>query len=450
MRTSANKKIILGCAGILLSSVLHTGMAFSQITVTSPLQLSLDEAISKARVSSKRVLVSKTEKVAADEDLEDANLSALPGINTSGSYQRFTKLTLYTDGLSDSHSIPKYPGPNGADLGINASFNVYSGGKTRAFQAEQQYKSALSEVGVSETGGNISLQVATNYLDMIRLSGLNRLIKDQIVRAETRLRNINALYRNQKVTRSDVLRAELMLSTVKLNLEQTKNDIIIANRKLNVLMAVPEDVVVLTSDTLESRYPDHAEINNLAQSTSTGAYAMLKYDEQMKIQTARVKGLKSNYYPSLSLISAYGFNYPNNLFFPPVDQAYSIGFIGFRVQYNLSSIYQNKHKVTGANVRLRSLEIQKSELQDELHREAGSLSLKYGEALNRITVAGQQIEQATANYKIVSAKYYNQLALLTDLLDADNLLQESRYNLIQAQTNLKFLVYRLQYLSGKL
>ena len=162
MRTSANKKIILGCAGILLFSVLHAEIAFSQITAIGPMRLSLDEAISKARANSKRILVSKIEKVAADEDLEDANLSALPGINTSGSYQRFTKLTLYTDGLSNSHSIPKYPGPNGADIGINASFNVYSGGKTRAFQSEQQYKSALSELGVSETGGNIALQVATN------------------------------------------------------------------------------------------------------------------------------------------------------------------------------------------------------------------------------------------------------------------------------------------------
>ncbi len=94
--------------------------------------------------------------------------------------------------------------------------------------------------------------------------------------------------------------------------------------------------------------------------------------------------------------------------------------------------------------------MQKENLADNIWQEAESLAIKYQEASNRIQVIQKQIDQAALNYKIDSSKYFNQLALLTDLLDADNLYQESRYSLIQAKAMRQLLVYRLKYTSGKL
>jgi outer membrane protein len=85
-----------------------------------------------------------------------------------------------------------------------------------------------------------------------------------------------------------------------------------------------------------------------------------------------------------------------------------------------------------------------------VNEEANALHIKYSESLHRISVAESSIEQASANYKIVSAKYFNQLALLTDLLDADNLYLESKYNLIRSQTDALAFYYRLLYTSGRL
>ena len=87
---------------------------------------------------------------------------------------------------------------------------------------------------------------------------------------------------------------------------------------------------------------------------------------------------------------------------------------------------------------------------DNSNQEAIALYTKYKEALNRIDVARQSIEQARANLKIVSAKYFNQLALLTDLLDADDLFQGSKFDLVQAQVNAHLIYYRLLFTSGNL
>ncbi|WP_285058447.1 TolC family protein [Pedobacter ginsengisoli] len=430
--------------------LLISSGTFAQVRQDSLLRLSLQDAISRSRICNKAILVGKAEEEAATEDLSDSKASVLPSVGASGSYQRFTKLTMYTDGLFESKSVPKRPGPDGADLGLSASLNLYSGGRTRSLLQEQQYRSSLAELSTRETSGGVSLQVAARYLDLIRLSAQEKLTLDQVRRAETRLKNINALYKHQKVTRSDVLRAEVMLSNVQLGLEQIRNDLRIAGDKLSVLLDLSGKTRIQAVDSLGTDSLSVAQIGDLVLDAPSTSFSVLKFGETQKVQQARIKGIRSGYYPSVSVYSAYGLSYPNTIFFPPVDQAYSIGFVGLKVQYNLSAIYHNKHKVGAAQKRLQQLQMQKEVVADNTLQEAQSLGIKYQEASNRIQVIQKQIEQAAVNYKIVSSKYFNQLALLTDLLDADNLYQESIYNLVQAKAIRQLLVYRLKYTSGKL
>jgi outer membrane protein TolC len=413
-------------------------------------RLSLQDAISIAKRQNSLVKAAQSEEDASLADYKDAKNAALPSILASSSYQRFTKLTLFDDGLSKSHSVPKYPSANGADANLSASFNLYSGGRQRALESEQSFKKDLAGVNTKEQSANTGLQVAAQYLGVVRLNDQKRFIEEQVVRAETRVKNITALYNNQKVTRSDFLRADLQLSSVKLNLEQTENDITISNQKLNVLLNLPDSTMITVADSANMPRPVVDTLLSLVTIAPKNAFAVNRLGENINIQNARIKSLNSNYSPVISLYSAYGLSYPNTIFFPPVDQAYSIGFVGLKIQYNISSRYQNKNKVSAGKIRLEELHYVQKNINDNVRQEAGSLLIKYREALNRISVNEKSIEQAQVNYKIVSAKYYNQLALLTDLLDADNLYQESKFNLVQSQTSARFIYYQLLYTSGKL
>jgi outer membrane protein len=433
---------------LLCQIFLLPAIAFGQQN-GKPYQISLQQAISLGKSNNNLVKAAQSEENATTADYKDAKTGALPSIFANGSYQRFTSLTLYDSFLGGAHSVPKRPSSNGADLNVSAAFNLYSGGKQKAFEAEQKGKTELATVGTQEQTANVGLQVVGQYLGMVRLNDQKRFIQEQVVRAETRLKNINALYANQKVTRSDVLRAELVLSSVKLNLEQAENDIIISSQKLNVLLNVPDSVRVLPADSANMARPLADTLLPLVTEAARNAYSIQRSAYNIKIQDARISGIKSNYSPSVSLFSAYGISYPNTIFYPPVDQAYSIGFVGLKVQYNISSLYQNKNKMAAGKTRLQELNYVQQNIKDNVKQEANGLLIKYQESLNRITVTEKSIEQARVNYKIVSAKYFNQLALLTDLLDADNLYQESRFNLVQAQTTAQFIYYQLLYTSGK-
>jgi outer membrane protein TolC len=273
---------------------------------------------------------------------------------------------------------------------------------------------------------------------------------DQVKRAQTRLNNIVSLYKNQKVTKSDVLRAEVTLANVKLSLQQNENDLIIANQKLDVLINVPDSVRIVPIDSAGMPKPQIGSLLQMINAAGVSSYSVQKAAKNVDVQKARLIGIKSISKPNVAFYTAYGVNYPNYLFFPPVNQAYAIGFVGLKAQYSISSLCQNKSKVSAAKLRVKELEVQQEAYSDNIRTEIKSYNIKYAEALTRISVNEHSVEQALVNYRIVNTKYLNQLSLLTDLLDADNLYQESRFNLIKAQTDALAIYYHILYASGNL
>jgi outer membrane protein len=453
MKTLSIKLALRKLTGISLLFFLTLSLSVKaqiQANSGSIYRLSLTEAIKLSKAQNNLVKAALTEELATGDDLRDAKNNALPTVLANGDYERYSKLTLFQDGLKDAKSISRYPTPNTANLGVSTNLNLYAGSFQRSYVSEHKTELDLAKINSQDQASNSGLQVAQQYLDMVKLYEEKKFIIDQVVRAETRLKNITALYNNQKVTRSDVLRADVMLSNVKLNLEQVENDIIISNQKLNVLLNLPDSVKISPTDSAAMTRPAVADLLPLLAGIIHDAFAVRKMEENIKLQNDRIKMIRSNNYPVVSLYSAYGLNYPNFLFYPPINQAYTLGFIGLKIQYNISSIYQNKYKVSASRIRLQELQFIKQDVRNNVNQAASSLVIKYQESLNRINVNEQSIEQARVNYKIVSAKYYNQLALLTDLLDADNLYQESRFALVQAQTGAQFIYYQLLYTSGKL
>ncbi|WP_431215848.1 TolC family protein [Puia sp. P3] len=441
------KIIFFSCLVILL---LHPRTVKGRQLQGPGYQLTLSEAIQFAKNQNKWVRSVGIAETAAAEDRKATYKEALPSINADGSYQYFTPLTLFGGGLSHASTISRPPGSTSAALGVEALFNLYSGGRQRAKQNEQNSHLKIAQLDTHDQSGTIALQTAVAYLDLVRLNDQQQFILDQKRRALTRLANINSLYNNEKVTRSDVLRAQVALSNTQLALEQNQNDIAITNQRLDVLMDLPDSVRIFPADSAAMPKPATPSLTPLVQMTTQSAWSLQKANENIRLANAVLKEVESAGRPSVGLYGGYGLNYPNYNVFPAADQAWSIGFVGIKASYEISSLYHNKNRVAAARLRLRQTELQAEARLDDVRTEAEAYLIKYGEALNRISVNERSVEEALVNYRIQNTKYLNQLSLLTDLLDADNLYQESRIHLIRSQTDALTIYYRLLYLSGNL
>jgi outer membrane protein TolC len=449
MKQISLKSIIKQGIYLLVSGASIHSLYAQATDSTQILKLSLNGAIRYAKESNKLIGVLRTEEKAALLDEEDAKMNALPRIHSSASYQRYSKITLFEGVLGDSHSIPKPPNANSGTLGLEAAFNLYSGGRHRSVTADLEHKSELASLNTQEQESNIGLQVAIQYLEMVRYYFQERVIKDQVTRALTRSKNVSAFYRNGKVTKSDVLRAEVLLSNAMLSETANKNDYLISNQKLNTLLNLDGFTRIIPVDTTSLNLTESLELEDLLKDFS-GSYAILKARKNIELQENRTKLSRSLNFPTVAVYGGYGLNYPNTFVFPPVAQSLAVGLVGLKLTYDISSIYQNKNKVRASQLRENELKTQQDWIADNIQQEARALSIKYKEAVNRLAVIKKSVAQAEANYNIQNTKYANQLSLLTDLLDADNLYQESSFNYIQANIAALSIYYRLLFITGKL
>lgn len=421
----------------------------AQTSDSTIVSLSINEAIRQSKASNKLVEVFKNEISATQAEINDAKMGVLPRVLTNASYQRYSDVTLFEGVLGESHTIPKPPNANAGALGLEASFNLYSGGRQKAIVTDSKHKSQLASINLKEQEATIGLQVAVQYLDMVRYDYQKRLITEQEIRAQTRLKNINAFYNNGKVTKSDVLRADVALSNIQLSLTSNRNDYEIGSQKLLTFLNKDFRTKIILEDTNSLNLPGINEVSQLLGDYSE-TFSILKVQKSLILQENRTKLIKSFNLPSVNLFGGYGFNYPNTLVFPPQPQTFAVGLIGIKATYDISSLYQNKNKVRASHIREDELKQQKEWIEDNIQQEVKALITKYSEAINRMSVIEKSIEQAGENYKIQNAKYANQLSLLTDLLEADNLYYEAKYNYIQANIAALSIYYRLLFITGKL
>ena len=60
------------------------------------------------------------------------------------------------------------------------------------------------------------------------------------------------------------------------------------------------------------------------------------------------------------------------------------------------------------------------------------------------------VDLAGENYRVVNERYLNQLALITDMLDASSVKLDAELSEVDARINVAYTYYRMKYIAGTL
>ena len=74
----------------------------------------------------------------------------------------------------------------------------------------------------------------------------------------------------------------------------------------------------------------------------------------------------------------------------------------------------------------------------------------YRQAVEHLEIERKNVQLAEENYAVVSNRFDNQLALLTDMLDASNARLDAGVRLVNAEISTRFYYYQLHYIAGTL
>jgi outer membrane protein len=411
--------------------------------------LSLNEVWEKATLNNKSVQIQQLRVETSKEEILDAKAERLPEITALGEYARVSNLPIYTNGLF--HTAEQFEVVHTSyRVGGDAYFNLYNGNKTNNNISRQQILEHIRKEQKNRTVSEIKVQASAYFLDLHRSFIFRTLMLANIEDQGKQLAQIKQLQKNGVVLKSDVLRAELQLSRQRLSLTQIQNDIAIANQKLNILMGDPDEQPILPAALPDlDKLPLKSYEEYLAIATNN-SYENKISEQETSLRRLQLKDIRGNVSPRVGLFANYAYSYPQIQFYPYSIALFGLGLAGIRASFPIDAFYHNRHKVKAAEIEFKVQEIEHQNTQDSIRQKVKEAYLRYQEALTRIAVARTNIQQATEASRIVSNTYFNQLSLVTELLQSNTELLQSQFDLTAAQIAAQLQYYQLQNVIGNL
>lgn len=157
---------------------------------------------------------------------------------------------------------------------------------------------------------------------------------------------------------------------------------------------------------------------------------------------------RADYLPSLSLRAANTLARPLTT---SMEDVFANNWnVALSLSYNLSSLFQNNHKMHEARHYVNLRKNWEEQVMQNIRVQVRSAFIRHNEALDRVHALILSVTQAEENYRIVRNRYMNQLSILTDLLDASNVRLEAELQLTNARTEVVYTYYQLLRSCGNL
>ena len=125
-------------------------------------------------------------------------------------------------------------------------------------------------------------------------------------------------------------------------------------------------------------------------------------------------------------------------------------FVGIGVKFNLGSLWKNKNHIRKARTDPRqsreALALAREGVENAVQANYTNLLTSYTE----VKTQQKQVELANQNYSVVQNRYQNDLALLTDMVDASNMKLSAEMALVNARISMLYNFYTLKYVTNTL
>ena len=406
--------------------------------------LPLNEAINLAWTNSNEVTLANTKVTTKKYELQSKKNNQYPDLKLSGQYQRLANAAVDFK-LNQNNNAQQLPLVNQLMIGqLSASVPVFSGFKIHNSIAVQENLYQDEMATTSQTKDEIALRVIDYYTRLYKAQKRIELLKENQKSAQQRVKDFIELEKNGIIPRNDLLKSQLQVSKIQLNLDEINTNLKIINFYLVTLLKLNPET------KLEIRESDFADFEITTIPTNDHLAIENRKDLealrfQGKASEANIKIAKGSYYPTIAIIGGYTALDLSNVI--TVQNAMNIG-VG--ISYDLSTILKN-----GTTVKLaenKFVEVQNSEamLMDYIKIQVQKSIEDYDLSLKQNVVFSEALEQSAENYRIIKDKYDNGLSDTNDLLEADVEQLSSKINKALAKANTFQKYYELLSATGQL
>ena len=392
-------------------------------------RLSLQEAIDLSVKNSKQLLVSQArieEAVAATRQAFDARL---PGAAASGTYMfmnhPFVNLKIKVNdnnGSSSNSGLSSVKINNLMYATVNASLPIYTGGKIRYGIRSAELLEKAARLDADQDEQSIIQNTIEAYNNLYKAQAAISIVDSNLVEAKRRVQDYNRLLQNGLMARNDLLNAQLRESNTEAALLDAEDNLRLAMVNMNIMLGLPDSTQLFINASDMKPVVDARTMDEFLQLAMNNRRDVVALDYRRQAAQAGVSVARGESLPNIALTGGY-----TALQVPNAITVFNAMSIGAGVKYDIANLWK-RGSVDVAKARVKEAEAGQAQLADAIHLQIVEAYNSYLSNQKKIDVYAKALDQADENFKVVTNKFNNGLATVTEVLDADISRLQARLN----------------------
>lgn len=328
---------------------------------------------------------------------------------------------------------------NGMSAGITATQPIFAGGKIINSNKLADLGIQVSQYQAKLSENDMLLNTENLYWQLVALYEKRRTLDVIDSQVDQLLKDVELSYQTGMITNNDVLKVKLKKNEVISNRINLDNNIKLVKMSLCQQMAMDLnsadslDIQVPNIEDVESPIKYYVDHKNVLPNRAEAKLL----DKNVEVSKLQTKIKRADYLPTV----AVGATYAKDNF---MDKWNTNGAVFVSVNIPISGWWGGSHAIKQQRIQEKIALNNKIDIEEQLLLQMQNVKNELDNTYKQILLAKDGVEQSTENLRLNNQYYKVGTVTLTDVLDAQTLLQQNRDKYVESYAN--YQKKRIEYL----
>lgn len=416
-------------------------------------KLSLPQAVELALRSSPMVLQAQAQQEQAAAGRREAGAMRLPHLQVR-------EVALRTDSPADAFGLqlmqerfsfpaftmsdPNNPEPlNNYATEFEASWPVFTGGRVMAGIGQADRMATAAQAVSAHTQEAVALATASAYMDAVLAQRAVELAERAYATTKKHVDQAQAFFDAGMMVESDLLQAQVQLARMEEKVISVRNGARLARAGLFRVMGIAQDAAYELDPAVAEVQPREVALAEALDGARGRRNDVKAVAAQVDAARLGVKRAQGEYLPEVFVMGKYALN-ADNVF---GDDGDSFTLMAM-ARWNLWNWGQTRARVSGARAQHTAAQQAQRSHDNQVEFEVRQAWQQVEEARARHAVARGAVAQAEKALQILESRFEQGVARVTDLLDAETMLDDARVRELNAGFDLRRAARTLDFAVG--
>lgn len=389
-------------------------------------RLSLEEAIALGAANSRTARMALARAEGASARAAEMRAALLPSLKADGSYRRLSEVEPFRvqlPGMPQPVTISPvvldtYTAHVGLLQPLFAGFKLVS--NARAAEA----LSVAAEADVRGDRADLILTIVSAYWALHQAREVTRAMDENVSRLESYARDSESMLKAGMLTRADLLKIQVQLSSARMAQMDASNDVRLAQMNCCLVLGLPlETELELTSRPGQAEIGERSlaglELPDLRKRALDSRPDLAATGARVQAARASLAAAEGNWWPQVVVGGNYYYSRPNPRLLPTRDAWVGTWDLGVTVTLDLWNWGATLRQVEQAGANLRQQELVLEQMEEGAKLEVTRAYLQAAQAGRKLDVARLAVDQAEEALRINRDRYRQSLTTPSELLDAE-------------------------------